>query len=117
MVDRADDRTRTDNLLFTRQLLCRLSYAGAFGAARYLNAAFDNAYAVSDYSIFACSVKLNRRIMHLRFSPGSRAMRDGGNTALFDTPVPVCYSPRRRFIACPSAENTIRTCDALVASV
>lgn len=25
---RADDRTRTDNLLFTRQLLCRLSYAG-----------------------------------------------------------------------------------------
>ena len=28
-VSRADDRTRTDNLLFTRQLLCRLSYAGA----------------------------------------------------------------------------------------
>ncbi len=27
-VDRADDRTRTDNLLFTRQLLCRLSYVG-----------------------------------------------------------------------------------------
>ena len=29
----ADDRNRTRNLLFTKQLLCRLSYVGARAAA------------------------------------------------------------------------------------
>ena len=35
-IHKADDRTRTDNLLITNQLLCQLSHIGVFIIRKYL---------------------------------------------------------------------------------
>ena len=38
--DKADDRTRTDNLLITNQLLCQLSHIGAYTPHRRIRLSF-----------------------------------------------------------------------------
>ena len=38
---KADDRTRTDNLLITNQLLCQLSHIGVFNYILILNKKWD----------------------------------------------------------------------------
>ena len=58
LIARADDRTRTDNLLFTRQPLCQIELRRRFSAARFLRTAQEYVHAVCDYSISARSVKL-----------------------------------------------------------
>ena len=60
-VGRADDRTRTDNLLFTRQLLCRLSYVGK---SRKSDAAYtaQRTHALCEYSTIAILGQIRREM-------------------------------------------------------
>ena len=49
-IHKADDRTRTDNLLITNQLLCQLSHIGMFPSSIY-SARFDKGTAHKEWDL------------------------------------------------------------------